>query len=214
MLHSHRVRLATLANFPTFLDRNGAISYRLLTYRACDCRFLCVQKKHRSSALLAKSLHTALSAASGYTWKPSYTSTYVHHAYGYVSEYIRDSRTKGTMTCAASVLLTSKPVDVIFRPLHAAKRSREHKPYRALQSTLPLMQQSSLQLDSFSRERTKDSERNFQNIYYVGLSSHEFDSRLRYFERWVSIFVRTFVHIKDRERRPDFADPAFRMCLR
>lgn len=70
--------------------------------------------------------------------------------------------------CAASVLLTSKPVDVIFRPLHAAKRSREHKPYRAVQSTLPLMCRSFLQLDSL--ERTKDSERNFQNIYYTGLS--------------------------------------------
>jgi len=57
------------------------------------------------------------------------------------------------MTCAASILLTSKPVDVIFRPLHAAKRSREHKPYRALQSTLPLMCRSLLQLDSLEREK-------------------------------------------------------------
>lgn len=57
------------------------------------------------------------------------------------------------MTCAASILLTSKPVDVIFRPLHAAKRSREHKPYRALQSTLPLMCRSPLQLDSLEREK-------------------------------------------------------------
>lgn len=56
----------------------------------------------------------------------------------------RGSRTKETMTCAASVLLTSKPVDVIFRPLHVAKRSREHKPYRAVQSTLPLMCRSPL----------------------------------------------------------------------
>lgn len=78
------------------------------------------------------------------------------------------------MTCAASVLLTSKPVDVIFRPLHAAKKSQEHKPYRAPQSTLPLMCRSLLQLGSL--ERTKDSERNFQNIYYTGLSFRGFDS--------------------------------------
>lgn len=54
------------------------------------------------------------------------------------STYV-DYRTKETVTCVVSVLLTSKPVDVILRPLHAAKRSRKCKPYRALrQSALSL----------------------------------------------------------------------------
>lgn len=96
-------------------------------------------------------------------------TTYVRHGptavcvYVCVRRYVRDSSTKKTMTCAASILLTSKPVDVISRPLHAAKRSREHKPYRAIQSTLPLMCRSPLTFSSVQKKF-----RNFRNIYYTG----------------------------------------------
>lgn len=65
-----------------------------------------------------------------------------------------DCRTKETVTCAASVLLTSKPVDVIFRPLHAAKRSRGRKPYRDLQSSLFLPFSASFSL-SFARSTSR-----------------------------------------------------------
>lgn len=129
-----------------------------------------------------------------------------------VWKYIRDSRTKETMTCAASVLLTSKPVDVIFRPLHAAKRSQEHKPYRAPQSTLPLMYRSLLQLGSL--ERTKDSERNFQNIYYTGLSFQDLIRSLLI--RKVRIAIHIFVHILKIESSNAYPrrGSASRMCLR